>query len=241
MSGRPTLSALWPRRSAGLPPGQRLLSASFPRFGDQPRNPPPPAGPAELCLDGLGIAEPFVVTSAHLDALPQREQVSDFHCVTTWSVRGLRWAGVPMRDFWHEVVVPRLDPAAEFAVVEALGGDGYKAVVLLEDLLGDDVLLARELDGKPLDARHGAPLRLVTPAHYGYKNVKHLTGLRLRGDRAPGRLEHPRGRVAFEERHDRVPGKLLRWPYRALIVPTALIAERSLRSRPPTDSPFECA
>jgi DMSO/TMAO reductase YedYZ molybdopterin-dependent catalytic subunit len=232
---RQAVSTLWPRQAAGLPPGQWLMRGSFPRFGDQPRNPPPPTGPVELRIDGLGIAEPFIVTQADVDSLPQREQVSDFHCVTTWTVRGLRWAGIPMRDFWHEVVVPRLDPAAEFALVEARGGDGYKVVFLLEDLLGDEVLLARELDGKPLDIRHGAPLRLVSPAQYGYKNVKHLAGLRLRGERPPGRLEHLRGRVALEERHDRIPGKLLRWPYRALIVPTAMIAERSLRSRPATD------
>jgi len=211
------------------------MRGSFPRFGTQPQDPPPSTGPVGLRVDGLGIAEPFVVTGADLDALPQREQVSDFHCVTTWTVRGLRWTGVPMRDFWHEVVVPRLDPAAGFALVEARAGDGYAVVFLLEDLLGEEVLLARELDGEPLDARHGAPLRLVSPAQYGYKNVKHLVGLRLRGERAPGRLEHLRGRVALEERHHRVPGRLLRWPYRALIVPTALRAERSLRSGPATD------
>ncbi|MDT0188233.1 molybdopterin-dependent oxidoreductase [Microbacterium sp. ARD31] len=202
----------------------------FPRFGNRPQAPPPPTRPVELRIDGLGVAAPFVATQADLDRLPQREQVSDFHCVTTWTVRGLRWTGVPMRDFWHEVVVPRLDPAVDFAVVEARGGDGYKVVLLLEDLLGDEVLLARELDGSPLDARHGAPLRLVSPPQYGYKSVKHLTGLRLRGERPPGRLEHLRGRVALEERHDRVPGWLLRWPYRALIVPTATRAERSLRA-----------
>ena len=234
MSDRP-VSRLWPRPAAGLPPGQRLMQDSVPRFGNQPQNPPPTAGPVELRIDGLGIAEPFVVTRADLDSLPHREQVSDFHCVTTWSVRGLRWTGVPMRDFWHEVVVPRLDPAVGFALVEARGRDGYKVVLCLEDLLGDEVLLARELDGNPLDARHGAPLRVVSPAQYGYKSVKHLTGLRLRGERPPGRLEHLRGRVALEERHDRVPGNLLRWPYRALIVPTAMLAERSLLSRQPTD------
>ena len=235
MSHQPAMSSYWPRRADGLPPGQRLLPGdSFPRFGQQSRNPPPPAGPDELCLEGLGIAERFVVTSAQLDSLPQREQVSDFHCVTTWSVRGLRWTGVPMRDLWHEVVVPRLDPAAELPLVEARGGDGYKVVFLLEDLLADQVLLARELNGQPLDARHGAPLRLVSPGQYGYKSVKHLVGLRLGGDRAPGRLEHLRGRVALEERHDRIPGKLLRWPYRALIMPTAMTAERSLRAVPPS-------
>ena len=35
-----------------------------------------------------------------------------------------------------------------------------------------DVMLAYEMDGKPLPREHGAPVRLVIPDMYGYKNVK---------------------------------------------------------------------
>lgn len=35
-----------------------------------------------------------------------------------------------------------------------------------------DVLLAYEMDGKPLSRPHGAPVRVVIPDMYGYKNVK---------------------------------------------------------------------
>jgi DMSO/TMAO reductase YedYZ molybdopterin-dependent catalytic subunit len=37
-----------------------------------------------------------------------------------------------------------------------------------------DVMLAYEMDGKPLAQEHGAPLRLIIPEMYGYKNVKWL-------------------------------------------------------------------
>jgi DMSO/TMAO reductase YedYZ molybdopterin-dependent catalytic subunit len=40
-----------------------------------------------------------------------------------------------------------------------------------------DVMLAYEMDGKPLPQEHGAPLRLVIPEMYGYKNVKWLQGI----------------------------------------------------------------
>ena len=33
-------------------------------------------------------------------------------------------------------------------------------------------MLAYEMDGKPLARAHGAPVRLVIPEMYGYKNVK---------------------------------------------------------------------
>ena len=40
-------------------------------------------------------------------------------------------------------------------------------------------MLAYEMDGKPLPREHGAPLRLVIPEMYGYKNVKWLKGIDL--------------------------------------------------------------
>jgi len=42
-----------------------------------------------------------------------------------------------------------------------------------------DVLLAYEMDGKPLPREHGAPLRLVIPDMYGYKNVKWLNAINV--------------------------------------------------------------
>ena len=42
-----------------------------------------------------------------------------------------------------------------------------------------DVMLAYEMDGKPLPRVHGAPVRLVIPEMYGYKNVKWLKGINL--------------------------------------------------------------
>jgi len=42
-----------------------------------------------------------------------------------------------------------------------------------------DVMLAYELDGKPLTREHGAPLRLVIPEMYGYKGVKWLDRINL--------------------------------------------------------------
>jgi len=99
----------------------------------------------------------------------------------------------------------------------------YRACLLLEDLLAEDVLLADQLDGAPLSVEHGAPLRLIAPAHYGYKSAKHLSGLDFLLDPSGHRtaalkfMEHPRARVALEERGRGVPGVLLRYLYRPLI------------------------
>jgi len=106
------------------------------------------------------------------------------------------------------------------------GQDGYKSSLPLEDLLASDVLLADQLNGAPLTIEHGAPLRLVAPAHYGYKSVKHVYRIDLLPEEGSDRrswmrfLDHPRGRVALEERGRGFPGWFLRFVFRPLIGPT---------------------
>lgn len=217
-----------PDRGGSLPPGQRA-TARFPRFGDQPLRPPPPTGPVELRVSAPG-RDDLVIDEAALAAMKATEQPSDFHCVTTWSHLGITWGGVAMRAVWDELIVPWAGPHAGVGFVLAVGADGHRAVLTRDDLLAPDVLLALRLGGEPLDARHGAPLRLVSPSQYGYKSVKHLAALGLHQTQPRlGSKEHLRARVADEERHAWVNGRLLRWPYRAMIAITAFLAERSLR------------
>ena len=219
----------WPRRADGLPPGQRALDA-FPRFADKALR-PPPAVPEQLVLRvaAPGVAE-FRITHEELHASELVEtRASDFHCVTTWTARQQTWTGVPLAAWWHACVAPSLAAPSEFAIVR--GYDGYQAVFRVDDLIADDVMLAWERDHAVLDARHGFPLRLVSPSQYGYKNVKHVETIELCDEQPASRLgakEHLRARVALEERHSRLSGRLVRWPYRLLVPVTAVLAERTL-------------
>jgi DMSO/TMAO reductase YedYZ molybdopterin-dependent catalytic subunit len=101
--------------------------------------------------------------------------------------------------------------------------DGYRTTLSLEDILKNDVLLADSLDGQPLSIEHGAPLRLVAPEHYGYKNLKHLKRIEFYATMPEVKrgilafLDHPRARVAKEERGRWIPGWILRYIYRLLI------------------------
>ena len=186
-----------------------------------------------------------VAIAAPLDGLERVEQVSDFHCVTTWSCRALRWGGVRFSDFYQLNIAPRVDPALAVSWVVLRGQDGYQSRMLLADLLASDVMLADTLDGLPLPVDHGAPLRLVAPAHYGYKSVKHLSHIEC-WQAAPklaasafAFMNHPRGRVAYEERAQWLPGWLLRHVYRPMIQPNAArfakaAAEHAGKSPAPT-------
>ena len=208
-----------------LPPGQ-YECAEFPRFGLIQFANRFPAETRQVRLQVAGDVEQFVVASDQLRRLPRIEQVSDFHCVTTWSRRALRWSGFRFAHFYERFVALRTAQggAATFVILRCQ--DGYRTSLPLADLLADDVLLADRLDGEPLTVEHGAPLRLVAPAHYGYKNAKHLARIEFWRDQHHYRpagfrfMDHPRARVAMEERGRGAPGWLFRYLYRPLVRPT---------------------
>lgn len=222
-----------------LPPGQRR-TRGFPRFG---LGGPPPEVPADPAIAiGGDVVEPVSVAVEDLAHRPRRELTADFHCVSGWSATGLRWEGVPFADFYDDLVRPRLAGDAEVTHLVMEGLDGYRSVLTIEDVMGDDVLLADRLDGRPLDADHGAPVRLVSPAQYGFISTKHLCRIELHTAEPRVRYHpslrahlglqlvkpHPRARVAMEERHRYLPSWMLRPVYRRLI---ARIKAQNARAR----------
>ncbi len=216
-----------------LPPGQREIG-TFPRFGLTPFAVRFPRT-LETTIQIGGNVEAAVEVGKELDRVARVEQCSDFHCVTTWTRRGLQWGGIRFSDFYQQIVVPLARPSPDATFVVLRGQDGARTSLPLDDLLAPDVLLADRLDGRPLPIEHGAPLRLIAPAHYGYKSVKHLNRIELWRSSANYRpfglrfMVHPRARVSKEERGQWVPGWLLRYLYRPLIRPTASRFERAMR------------
>lgn len=207
-----------------LPPGQRLI-AEFPRFGVvsfAKRR----LSSMEVRLEVTGpLARAVVLTATEFAQLPRASVTADFHCAAGWSYRALRWTGFRFRDVWDTFVLPSVQSGAELGFAVLRGQDGYRTALPLADLLAPDVLIADRLDDRPLTVEHGAPIRLIAPAHYGYKSAKHLVGIDLRQDSAgyrpllPRLLDHPRARVAFEERGQLLPGWLMRYAFRPFIQP----------------------
>jgi len=209
-----------------LPPGQKSKK-DFPRFGL-----PAYADrfPSDITSTSFMVEiddkESLEIDLASIN-LPRVQLKTDFHCVTTWSYIGAEWHGIKFLDFYDNYIRPFETDGRQFSGAVFRAQDGYKTSLLLEDLLVKDVLLADTLDNQPLTVEHGAPLRLVMPQHYGYKNLKHLSKISFytempiikRGLSAF--LDHPRARVAEEERGQWVPGWILRFLYRPLIPGTA--------------------
>jgi DMSO/TMAO reductase YedYZ molybdopterin-dependent catalytic subunit len=214
------------RDSKPLPPGQVEVD-DFPRFGllNLAFRFPTETERIEFGVDG-DVESPARFSEADLDPLERVEQVSDLHCATTWTRRDLRWGGWRFRDFYEQLVVPRVRPAADATLVVLRGQDGLAQSLPLEDALGPDVLLADHLDGKRLGVDHGAPIRFVAPALYACKSVRHLNAIEFwrneRNYRFPGPrwlMNPPRGRVMNEERGRLLPPRFFRWAWRAQIRP----------------------
>jgi len=137
-----------------------------------------------LRVGGL-VQKPVSLTYEHLRSLPRAEQVTTFHCVTGWSVPNVHWAGVRLTDIYDLV-----RPLPEAGALQFVSNEQpYIDYLTMQQSLLRNVMLAYEMDGKPLPREHGAPLRLIIPEMYGYKNVKWLGGINLVAHPAAGYWE----------------------------------------------------
>ncbi len=129
-----------------------------------------------LTVGGL-VDRPLELTAADLRTMPPLHLKKDFQCVTGWRVSDVSWRGVRLADL--------LDAAG---VQEGAGGvrfvsfDGaYTESLTLEQARRDDVMVAYELEGKPISTAHGGPVRLYVAPMYGYKSCKWLEAVEVTG------------------------------------------------------------
>ncbi len=106
----------------------------------------------------------------------QREvQVSDFHCVTGWSVYKNTWEGLPLYKLLDMAGVQN-----KASTVKFYSGDGvYTDSLTLAQARMEDVMVAVMHDGQPISNQLGGPVRLITPQMYAYKSVKWLNRIEL--------------------------------------------------------------
>ena len=136
----------------------------------------PKRAPADWQLDVGGLADaPYTIGFDELLAMPAVELTKDFQCVTGWRVPQVRWKGVRLAD-----IIERAAPQAAVGAVEFESFDGaYTETLTLEQARLDDVIVAYELDDKPISAAHGGPVRLYVAPMYGYKSLKWLQRITL--------------------------------------------------------------
>jgi DMSO/TMAO reductase YedYZ molybdopterin-dependent catalytic subunit len=113
---------------------------------------------------------PLKLGLADVQALPRFEEIIDFKCVEGWSVV-TQFAGARLADF-----TAKFAPGSEKAAFVGMNTPlkDYYVGLDMPSALHPQTLLAYEMNGKPLEDKHGAPLRLVMPVKYGIKNIKRI-------------------------------------------------------------------
>ena len=120
-----------------------------------------------LRIHGL-VDQEVTLTWDELLALPLEESITTLTCVSNEVGGGLIgnavWLGYPIRE-----LLARAAPTADADMVLSRSVDGFTASTPLTVLQDDrNAILAVGMNGEPLPAEHGFPVRMVVPGLYGY-------------------------------------------------------------------------
>jgi DMSO/TMAO reductase YedYZ molybdopterin-dependent catalytic subunit len=173
-----------------------------------------------LEVDGL-VTNPLSLTLSELKAMPKQEVVFTIECsgnhglpFLDGAIGNARWAGTPLAPLLRAAGVK--PEGIEVVFWGADAGDielkdmfrdvkmhqNFARSLALADALDPGLLLCYEMNGSPLPAANGYPLRLIAPGYYGIANVKWLQRIEIRSSRFMG-LFMARNYVTIrEEEHD---------------------------------------
>ncbi|HEX3551447.1 MAG TPA: molybdopterin-dependent oxidoreductase [Candidatus Elarobacter sp.] len=134
-----------------------------------------------LVVDGL-VERPQRLSVAELRAAGTRSQITRHDCVEGWSAIG-KWNGVPLATV---VAMAQPKPSARYCVFHCFdvdqSGQHYYESLDLREAAHPQTILALDLNDRPLDADHGAPVRLKIPTQLGYKSAKWVQRIELAAD-----------------------------------------------------------
>ncbi|MFN2461897.1 MAG: molybdopterin-dependent oxidoreductase [Candidatus Velthaea sp.] len=132
----------------------------------------------KLIVDGLA-ERPQAFALNELRALPLQTQITRHDCVEGWSAIG-KWRGVRLATV---LASARPKPEARYAIFHCYDRDDqgttYYESLDLQQAAHPQTVLALDLNDKPLDPDHGAPVRLRIPTQLGYKSAKWVHRIEL--------------------------------------------------------------
>jgi DMSO/TMAO reductase YedYZ molybdopterin-dependent catalytic subunit len=150
-----------------------------------------------LTIDGM-VDNPSTINFAELKQFPFHELQSFHQCAgsplnpdhPTQRICNVIWGGALLKD----ILVPsKVQPRANFLWSSGCDGGVLADTIcpaytkdLPIDRISQNVLVAYEMNGKPLLPVHGYPARLFVPGYYGTNSVKWLRRLELSSTRASG-------------------------------------------------------
>jgi DMSO/TMAO reductase YedYZ molybdopterin-dependent catalytic subunit len=130
-----------------------------------------------LTFKGL-VDNPFTIGYDEIKALPSELRTHTLACISNPVGGSLigngRWRGVSFAD-----LLKRAKPQQGAVDIVVKGADGYTDSFTVDAGLNNNGLLAYEMNGAPLNQKHGYPLRLLIPGIFGMKNCKWITEVEL--------------------------------------------------------------
>lgn len=169
----------------------------------------PEIDPDTYRLEVTGLVKrPLIFTLDELKALPQREIDFTIECSGNrgfpWFIGGVynaRWTGTPLAPILEEAGI--LDEGIEVVFFGTDEGEEEVEPFLMEpvtmkqefarsmsiqDAMDENVMLSYAVNGNPLPAPNGYPVRLIAPGWYGIANVKWLKRIEIRSSRFMGKF-----------------------------------------------------
>jgi DMSO/TMAO reductase YedYZ molybdopterin-dependent catalytic subunit len=139
------------------------------------------SNPMEMTLDAVKKRPSRTIAVTMECAGNGRALMSPRSVTQPWLVEAIgtsEWTGTPLKSLLDEAGIT--DQAVEILFAgldQGVQGDEvqyYQRSLSIEDATREEVLLAYEMNGQPLQPQHGYPLRLVVPGWYGMTSVKWL-------------------------------------------------------------------
>ena len=156
----------------------------------------------KLEIDGL-VKKPMTLSLADIQSRPRQEVTFTVECsgntglpFFNGGIGNARWAGTPLAPLLKEAGV--LENGIEVVFWGADEGDitirdmtfkqNFARSLSLADAMDPKNILCYEMNGAPLPAPNGFPLRLIAPGWYGIANAKWLTRIEVTDRRLENRF-----------------------------------------------------
>lgn len=140
------------------------------------------------------VQRPRTFDIDELQKFDQEERIYRHRCVEAWSMV-IPWVGFPLKKLLDQVqpigsakyvaFQTAYDPKVMLSSFRAGIDFPYVEGLRLDEALHPLTILATGLYGKELPKQDGAPIRLVVPWKYGFKNIKSIVKITLTDQEPP--------------------------------------------------------
>jgi DMSO/TMAO reductase YedYZ molybdopterin-dependent catalytic subunit len=140
-------------------------------YGILHNNKPTQSTTGTLLIHGL-VQNPLNLTINEIQAMPKTTVDASLICVDfpASPVANGNWTGIQLAHLLQQAGIKQTAAKVAF-----FADDGYTTDLTVQDAMNENIIIAYELNGKPL----AEGLRLVVPGRWGYKWISHMTAIEL--------------------------------------------------------------